>query len=278
VDTTAGNVIRLRYAATCATCGAALPPGSRAAWDRAAKRATCEACLRTPSVKVDAPASEVPLATSGPAGAGGSARREYERRRQRDEATTLEEHPRIGRLLLALRPERQSTRAWARGAVGEERVGEHLRKRGGPSLRLLDDRRIPGSRANIDHIAITATGVYVIDTKHYAGQRVEVKRRRGKPYLSVGGRDRTRLVEGMAKQVDAVRRALDHAGHGEVPVTPVLCFTHADWPPLVGPPTFRGVLVIWPRRLARMLRSPGSLPDASITAITATLAEALPPA
>jgi hypothetical protein len=32
---------------------------------------------------------------------------------------------------------------------------------------VLHDRRIPGSRANIDHIAIAATGVWVIDSKRY---------------------------------------------------------------------------------------------------------------
>jgi hypothetical protein len=35
---------------------------------------------------------------------------------------------------------------------------------------LLHDRRIPGTRANIDHLAVTPTGVYVIDTKKYQGR------------------------------------------------------------------------------------------------------------
>jgi hypothetical protein len=38
-------------------------------------------------------------------------------------------------------------------------------------LRVLHDRRIPGTQANIDHIAITSTGIYVIDAKRHVGKR-----------------------------------------------------------------------------------------------------------
>ena len=37
------------------------------------------------------------------------------------------------------------------------------------SIAVLHDRRIPGSKANIDHIAITAAGIWVIDAKRYKG-------------------------------------------------------------------------------------------------------------
>lgn len=37
--------IRLRYDATCAACATALPAGTRAIWDRAARAATCLACV-----------------------------------------------------------------------------------------------------------------------------------------------------------------------------------------------------------------------------------------
>jgi len=36
-----------------------------------------------------------------------------------------------------------------------------------PEVVVLHDRAIPGSRANIDHIGIGPTGVWVIDTKRY---------------------------------------------------------------------------------------------------------------
>ena len=66
---------------------------------------------------------------------------------------------------MALSDERSSTKAWERGAVGEERVAAILAKLDQARVTLLHDRRIPGSRANIDHIAVTAAGIWVIDAK-----------------------------------------------------------------------------------------------------------------
>jgi len=44
-------------------------------------------------------------------------------------------------------------------------------------LWILHDRRIPGSRANIDHIVVAPSGVWIIDAKRYSDQLVQ---RRGK--------------------------------------------------------------------------------------------------
>jgi hypothetical protein len=56
---------------------------------------------------------------------------------------------------VALSDERQSTTAWARGAVGEERLGLALDALACPDVAVLHDRRIPRTRANIDHIVVT---------------------------------------------------------------------------------------------------------------------------
>ena len=66
--------------------------------------------------------------------------------------------------------EQQSTKAWDIGARGEERPGRQLDQLACETLRLLHDRRIPGGRANIDHLAVTRTGIYVIDAKKYKGR------------------------------------------------------------------------------------------------------------
>ncbi|HSU74990.1 MAG TPA: NERD domain-containing protein, partial [Terrabacter sp.] len=50
--------------------------------------------------------------------AGGSARREYERRRDARDQRVRERFPRIGGFLLAVTDEPQSTRAWDTGAEG----------------------------------------------------------------------------------------------------------------------------------------------------------------
>jgi hypothetical protein len=138
---------------------------------------------------------------------GGSARREYERRRQRREAATRDRHPRLGRLLLSFKAAPASETAWATGAYGEEALAGHLALRC-PEVLVLHDRRMPRSRANLDHIAVTASGVHVIDAKRYSG-RIEVRRPLfGDPRLMIAGRNKTKLVAGLQKQREAVRAAL----------------------------------------------------------------------
>lgn len=106
--------------------------------------------------------------------AGGSARREHARRRASREQRVRERHPVIGGALLALVGEPEHERSWLRGAEGEERAARELERRVAGKVVLLHDRRLSG-RANIDHLAIAPSGVWVIDTKRYRG-RVEVKR------------------------------------------------------------------------------------------------------
>ena len=61
----------------------------------------------------------------------------------------------------------QSTTAWNTGALGEERLGQRLNELSSDTVRVLLDRRIPGTRANIGHIAVTPTGIYVITSGEF---------------------------------------------------------------------------------------------------------------
>lgn len=93
------------------------------------------------------------------------------------------------------------------GGVGEEKLAAALNRRAGPELRVLHDGRIPGSRANIDHLAVTPTGVYVIDAKRYHGApgvRFSKPFGRGEKQLWVDGRKCTRLVNGVRGQMTRV--------------------------------------------------------------------------
>ena len=65
---------------------------------------------------------------------------------------------------------RQSTVAWRQGAEGEERLGHHLDQLTGEGFVILHDRRVPGSPANIDHLVIGPTGVFVVDAKNFSHQ------------------------------------------------------------------------------------------------------------
>jgi hypothetical protein len=180
--------------------------------------------------------------------------------------------------MLAVSEEQQSTTAWDIGALGEEKLGKGLDGLASDTLRLLHDRRLPRSKANIDHLAVTASGVYVIDAKKYQGRphlkiegglfRPRVER------LLVGSRDCTKLVDGVLKQVYVVRGLLDD----DVPVHGVLCFVEADWPLISGTFTTRGVQALWPKKLYRKLQAEGPFTAETVAEIHRNLAHALPAA
>ena len=185
-------------------------------------------------------------------------------------------HPRIGGLLLAVREEPQRERAWKRGAGGEERVAASLAKYLDPTVIMLHDRRIPGSRANIDHIAIATSGVWVIDAKRYTG-KLEVSRPLlGQPKLSIAGRDSTRLIDGLDGQVKVVRQTLAGIARG-VPVLGALCFVDAELP-LIGKLTLRGYPIWYPRGLARQINRSGEVQPALLAQLAEILTSRLPAA
>ncbi len=191
----------------------------------------------------------------------------------------LSNHPRIGPFLLAVFDDPQSTRAWSIGADGEQMLGRMLASMAGDSLRVLNDRRIPRTKANIDHLVVCPSGVFVIDAKRYRNARPALRVEGGllRPRtesLTVGGRDRTTLVTGMQKQVALVRAALSET-HG-VPVRGVLCFIDADWPLIGGSFTVNDAAVLWPKKLKALMTSPGPLDEAQIAELQWQLHEAFP--
>lgn len=280
-DAPQAKLLNLRYAGTCAACGAELPAGTRAAYFRATRTVLCLSCFtgEPPPATTGSGAAPAPVSTGG---AGASARREYERRSAKREARIREAHPRLGGLILAVSEEPRSTTAWARGARGEEILGRNLDVLEPRGVRVLHDRRIPRTRANIDHIAVAPTGVHVIDAKRYKGRpalRAEGGIIRPRVHkLMVGSRDCTRLVDGMHRQLDVVQEALDRAGLEEVPVLGALCFVDADWPLIGGSFVIRDVAVLWPKKLSERLTAPGEMSPARIATVHDVLARALPAA
>jgi hypothetical protein len=217
--------------------------------------------------------------------AGRSARREHERRTSR-RRMQKGSRPRLLAALLgpSAKEKRQQAedRQWAIGARGEELLAESLARRC-PDVVLLHDRRVPHSRSNIDHIAIAGSGVYVIDTKRYRGKIEVVKPLFGAAKLRIAGRDRTKLLDGLTRQVAVVEAALGDFAP-DVPVQGCLCFIApegllAD----VGLPVLRtlkinGCRLYYPRRLARRLNRPGPLTSERALAIRTELAQRLPAA
>jgi hypothetical protein len=286
--------IRLRYPAVCSGCRRELPARTEAVWDRGKRAATCLACLEraagAPPGNVDGAtpdagdhftsgeqASPLPLVRGE---AGASARRRYERLHTQRETSARRRYGRLGGIYLALTNESQSTRAWATGSRGERALGAYLEKlHNDSSIIVLHDRRIPGSRANIDHLAITPTGIYVIDAKNYTG-KVQKLDKGGwfstDLHLYVGRRDCTRLITGMTKQVEAVRAALAHPS--TPPIHPCLCVVDAEWSLFARPFTLAGVWIGWANALGARLTATGQAAPAEMQAWARQIARSLPAA
>ena len=294
------KTLRLRYSGHCAQCEIELPAGTTAVYDRDTKSVTCLACL----------AEHIPLAshTTGPefpesfddsksaplelgpeqsevfAGvAGASAQREYDRRKNKRETRIREAHPRMGGLILALSDDPHSTKAWATGAQGEERLGRQLDGLVGAGVHVLHDRRIPPTKTNIDHILVCPSGVFVIDAKKYRGQRPTLRIEGGwirarTETLIVGSRNGTKLVDGVHKQVTRVRAALEQHGLASVPVSGMLCFVEADWPLIGGDFMIAGLNVLWPKKVASHIAKPGAVDVDTAQRVHRVLASSFPPA
>jgi hypothetical protein len=135
--------------------------------------------------------------------------------------------------------------AWRRGAVGERRTARLLGPLEREGWAILHDLAVPGSRANLDHLAIGPGGVFVIDSKQY----------RGRLQLDPSGR----LWHGrypLAPTLRAVGFEADQAAQvltdPDVVVVPIVAVhgTQVPW----GKVVMDGVPVVPARRLPSMLR------------------------
>jgi hypothetical protein len=143
---------------------------------------------------------------------------------------------------------------------------------------LVHHRRIPGSRTNIDHLAIGPGGVTVIDAKRIRG-RVRVRRAGGRigesrERLLIAGREETKLVEGVARQVAVVSELL---GSGVV-VIGAMCFVESGGLPLFSSPTLDGVRIAGLRGVARLARRDGPHTPDEVHEIAERLRDSLPEA
>ena len=264
--------LRLRYAGTC-ECGVAITKGEQAGWDRIARKVLCLDCLESQV--------EAVVATAGIPGA--SLAREYEQRHERRERRVRAKFPRIGRFLLAIVPEPDTTKAFKIGAEGEQKIAARLERRC-PDVLFLHNRRLGIGKhlGDIDHIAIAPSGVFIIDAKNYRDAKVRVVGPAlfggGAAKLMIRGRNRTKLVESLKKQEAGVKFALDYRVDN-VPVTvrAMFCFLDADLP-WIENQSIEGFAVRGGRRTAKILNVPGMLSPEQRNEIWTQLAGRLPSA
>ncbi len=118
----------------------------------------------------------------------------------------------------------QDARAWKLGAQGERRTARTVARLERDGFVAFHDLAVPGSPANIDHLVIGPTGVFVIDSKLYRGAvRVGLDGR-----LWYGGRSLDRVLGTLWWEAQQVAEAL--AAGPEIHVYPVLCMHEARLP------------------------------------------------
>ena len=264
--------LRLRYAGICTRCGKSLAKGQQALYDSSTKTVRCVVCEAGSQMAAD---------VADRAGiAGGSAHKEYERRHfARQDRVKNRLGDILGGVVLAITDDPQTTRAWERGSIGEQKLADALA--GIPNIKLLHDRRVPGTRANIDHIVVAPAGVFVVDAKYYKG-KIQIRDIGGwfktNKRLFVGSRDCSHLAENMGWQVEAVQRALTAAGFQTLPpITPVVCFIDGDWPLISPPEQYKGVRLEGMRSIKKQLVGASLLEPEMISRCHHALAAAFPP-
>jgi hypothetical protein len=296
----------LEEPADCADCAQHLAVGDLAQIDEGTQHYRCASC------SVQDERLEEFEHSFHPGTPGGAAQREYERRRAKDRQTARRELPvRIALIVFVMivagvfgndlhhgdgelfallagvvgigyfMQRRQSTEAWAIGARGERTVAARLAKVAPKGVVTIHDRRIPGSRANIDHIAVGPSGVYVIDSKMVSGKVVVTTTgpiwNRGPIRLFIRGRDRSSFIEGMTKQVEAVSKVLqDEPWAVSVGVHPLVVMVGAEVGFFARPWRIRGVWVGWPREMQRVVSKSGPLSTQQVDQLSRILASKLP--
>jgi nuclease-like protein len=184
--------------------------------------------------------------------------------------SSLRRRGRLVTLLEALSADSLHEARWARKAESEERARRLEALLAGSGVRLLNDRRVPGARSTIDHIAIGPRGITIIDAVRETG-RVRVVDGR----LFVDREDRTSLVRDVLRQVEVIR--LGFASTPNLPIGGAICWVEPDGLPRVRNFSVDSVLIESPRVLAEELRRPGPVSRRWVGHFASILDRRLPP-
>ena len=132
----------------------------------------------------------------------------------------------MGKNLWTSNPE---TEAHRKGAEGEEAVGAQLDTLRPQGFVVFHDMGIPGSNANVDHLVIGPTGIFMVDAK-VRNNKVNLSNQ--DKLFSGGNMVRTKTTAGEAK---AVEKALRGVLPNRMPVQAVMCFVDSALPRLDHP-------------------------------------------
>ncbi|MEV5554909.1 nuclease-related domain-containing protein [Nonomuraea wenchangensis] len=166
-----------------------------------------------------------------------------------------------------------SITTWRKGAAGERATARRLRQLELGGYTVLHDRAIPHSRANIDHLIIGPTGVFVVDSKKWH-RRTRI--RPGAGTLWVGRTPIRKVVGPVLFETEAVKKALYRATMHPFEVVAVIA-VHGGRLPKWGAINAGGTTILRASRLNGWItRHPRRYTSAQIATLTAAAEQALP--
>ena len=176
---------------------------------------------------------------------------------------------------------------YLKGAQGEYLMGTYLAAELAPGARVLTDRKVPGdSPANVDHLVVATSGVWVIDSKKWTGE-IQYRSPRmpstdPRRYLHIDGVDRTDEIAKIYRLVIPIAQII---GDPTVPRYPVMAFIEPTWgfresvhfQRGKGPYEHDGVLLSGGHGIIRKINEPGPLSPERVEELFAKLDAAMPP-
>lgn len=177
----------------------------------------------------------------------------------------------------ALVPDPDAGRSLVTDAAGSRQLGELLDALDPACLRVLHDRHTPSGAGDIDHLAVTAAGIWVIDARRCSGLTAFERAigADGVERLVVNERCATTLLGQLGRQVELVRAALDPED-AAVEVRGALCFVDTELRLRQREVEVAGCTITWPRALKRVLQEPGPVDSGARHRLLRHLARAFP--
>lgn len=173
----------------------------------------------------------------------------------------------------------RDAKAWAAGAVGEERVARQLARLNRTEGVVLNDRLLDPAKAwNLDHLVIAPMGVLFVDAKNWRGDLAVWKGALWRHYNA--GPKAGRKSEPMTSEVAKVSGMAAHASARlRYPVRPVICLAGSRAREFDQAAVVSGVVVIAADRIARWIRdSPPTVRPADLPVLAAAAERLFPPA
>ena len=165
----------------------------------------------------------------------------------------------------------REARHWRTGAEGERRVGHALDALRRRDFVILHDRRMPGGRSNIDHVAIGPQGIFVVESKYLSGD-IEISDDR----LFIADRERQNIVDQVYGEAVATQIALgEFLNRARLTVVPILCIQGARVPWL--DKRVSGIRLFSARELKKIAEGPAVLTAEEVQELAALADKRLRP-